>query len=195
MDSSDGTSIDTMEAMKQYLISVIPRYNRNSRISIINTGDNKTNLVLSPQDQVGDTSIRQFVSSMRTLNGELSLENAFKYILSNFGAFKTNNDDDSKTSVIVLTTGDFDQSKASNIQDKIVDLRKNFDSVFTFVVIGDPYKTNEFIRPKLTGNDVIVEVRTPDKLPATTDEVHAAITDSLTGRWLVIISYPLLSVQ
>jgi hypothetical protein len=171
-----------MDTMKQYLLSILPKYNRNSRISIINTGNNKINLVLSPQDQVGDTSIRQFVSNMRTLKGELSLEKAFNYILSNFATFKTNNAEDSKTSVIVLTPGDFDQSKATNMEDEFGDLKKNFDSAFTFVVIGDPYKTNEYIRPKLSGNDVIIEVKNPDELASSTDEVHTAITDSLSGK-------------
>ena len=188
IDSSQALSSSNMEQIKKYLSSILPKYTTNSKISVINTGNDVMEMILSPEDRFADTSISNPLSNLKPLKGKQSLNKAFDYILSNNLAFQTNSDANAKTKIVLLTPGAFDSTTSSSIKDNLVDLREELKAVFTFVVFGDTYPTDRFVRPDLEVNDVILQVTDGGLLPSYLDEIHASIVNSITGTTVSLVS-------
>ena len=177
MDSSQRLSGNDLIQVKQYLKAILPKYNSNSKITLINSGNDTVEVILSPHDKFQEAAtIRQQVNDMRLLQGKQSMRKAFEYVLSSL--YSSNNDKHPRVKIVVLTTGITDTDMLPN---SLVTLSKKQNAVFTYVVFGDSYGTEKYLRPKLGTDDVIVEIPDLKLLPQFLDEIHGSVVNGIAG--------------
>ena len=189
VDTSDNLLGSDLRSVKQYLKAVLPKYNRNSRISLLNTGNDIVEILLSPQGKLKETStIIQQVDAFTHLQGVESLRKALNHVLSNKEKFNINTLGGGelmkkKTEFVILTNGiNSDSSSLSDNGSLMKTLRDDLNAVFTFVVLRDDYGTTEkSLRPVLGADDVIIKVPGSKMLPGFVDEIHSNVVNGLAG--------------
>lgn len=183
--------------MKRYLQAVLPKYNSNSRLAVLATGNDIVEVVLSPQDQFTETdTIQQLVAdNLKLLQGKQSINKALEYIQSNYyNKYSSGNDKSGKNpspvKIVLLTPGIIDVTQMKNSMASLLSNNKQRPAaMFTFVVFGDSYGTEKLVRPMLgnTGSDDVVIIELPDSklLPQYVDEIHGSVVNRIAGIFLL----------
>ena len=189
-----------MKEIKLYLQEILPKYNSNSKLAVLATGNDIVEVILSPQDQFKETdTIKQLVvDNLKLLQGKQSINKALEYIQSNYNN-RYSSGNSSPVKIVVLTPGITDTTDMRNAMALLLSNNNNRNkpaALFTFVVFGDSYGTEKLVRPMLGTNDggnndsedgagdVIIEVPDSKLLPKYVDEIHGSIVNKIAGTFL-----------